>query len=155
GPSTLSLFSEYRTAGNASYTYSGDMNGDGAIGNDLIYVPKDKSEMNFQQYTSGTGASAVTFTSAQQADAWDNFIQQDDYLRSHRGQYAERGAVFMPMVFRSDFSFSQELSRSIAGLQNGLEVRIDILNVGNLLNHNWGIGQTFVTTSPLIISGSP
>ncbi len=154
GASTFSLFSEYRTAGNSSYTYSGDMNGDGAIGNDLIYIPKDKSEMNFQQYTSGSGASAVTFTSSQQADAWDKFIEQDDYLRSHRGQYAERGAVFMPMVFRSDFSFSQELSRDIAGRQNGLELRIDILNVGNLLNHNWGIGQTFVTTSPLIISGS-
>jgi Carboxypeptidase regulatory-like domain len=154
GASTFSLFSEYRTAGNASYTYSGDMNGDGAIGNDLIYIPKDKSEMNFQQYTVGTGAAAVTFTPAQQADAWDNFIQQDDYLRGHRGQYAERGGVFMPMVFRSDFSFSQALSRDIAGRQNGFELRIDILNVGNLLDHNWGIGQTFVTTSPLVISGS-
>jgi carboxypeptidase family protein len=155
GTSTVALFSEYRTQGNSSYTFSGDMNGDGATGNDLIYIPRDRSEMNFQQYSVGTGASAVTFTAAQQADAWDKFIQQDDYLRSHRGQYAERGAVFMPMVFRSDFSFTQELAQEIAGRKNGLELRIDILNVGNLLNHNWGIGRSFVTTSPLLISGSP
>lgn len=155
GATTLSLFSQYQTIGNASYVFSGDMNGDGSTNNDLIYIPRDKSEMNFQQFTTGTGASAVTFTAAQQADAWENFIQQDSYLRAHRGQYAERGGVLMPMVFRSDFSFAQELSRGIAGKQNGLEMRIDILNVGNLLNHHWGIGQTFVTTSPLIISGSP
>jgi hypothetical protein len=111
--------------------------------------------MNFQAYTVGTGATAVTFTAAQQADSWEKFIEQDAYLRSHRGQYAVRGAVFMPMVFRSDFSFSQELSRDIAGHQNGLEMRIDILNIGNLLNHGWGVGQSFVTTSPLTISGSP
>jgi hypothetical protein len=155
GTSTFSLFNEYHTAGNASYVYSGDLNGDGATGNDLIYIPKDKSEMNFQPYTVGTGASAITFTAAQQADAWDKFIEQDDYLRTHRGQYAERGGVFMPMVLRSDFSFTQELARDIAGHQNGLEMRIDILNVGNLINHHWGVGQSFVTTSPLVISGSP
>jgi hypothetical protein len=155
GPSTFSLFNEYRTQGNASYTYSGDLNGDGSTTNDLIYIPKDKSEMNFQTYTAGTGANAVTFTPAQQADAWEKYIEQDSYLSSHRGQYAQRGAVFMPMVLRSDFSFSQELSRDIAGRQNGFEMRIDILNVGNLLNSHWGVGQSFVTTSPLTISGSP
>lgn len=154
GTSTFSLFSQYQTGGNSNYTFSGDMNGDGNTGNDLIYIARDKSEMNFQQYTSGTGAAAVTFTAAQQADAWDKFIQQDSYLRAHRGQYAERGGVFMPMVFRSDFAFAQELSHNIDGRHNGLEMRIDIVNVGNLLNHHWGIGQTFVTTSPLVISGN-
>jgi len=155
GTSTFSLFSQYQTGGNSSYVMSGDLNGDGSTSNDLIYIPRDKSEMNFQQFTSGTGAAAVTFTSAQQADAWEKFIQQDEYLRTHRGQYAERGGVFMPMVFRSDFAFAQELSRNIDGRHNGLEIRIDIINVGNLLNHHWGIGQTFLTTSPLVISGSP
>ena len=35
----------------------------------------------------------------------------------------------MPMAFHADFSFSQELSRNIAGMQNGLEVRIDRLGL--------------------------
>jgi hypothetical protein len=61
----------------------------------------------------------------------------------------------MPLAFRSDFSFAQDLSRGIAGRSNGLQLRIDILNVGNLLNHSWGGGETFVSTSPLVISGSP
>ena len=155
GASTFSLFSELRTIGNASYTFSGDVNGDGATGNDLIYIPRDQSEMNFKPYTIGTGASATTFTAAVQAAAWEKFIQQDQYLRSHRGQYAERGGVMMPTVFRSDFSFSQDLSRSLSGHENGLQLRVDVLNVGNLLNHNWGTGQRFTTTQPLATSGSP
>jgi hypothetical protein len=155
GASSFSLFSQWQTQGNTSYTYSGDLNGDGSTTNDLLYIPRDKSEMNFQQYTQGTGTAAVTFTAAQQADAWEKYIEQDEYLRTHRGQYAQRGAVIMPMVFRSDFSFAQQLSRNIDGRQNGLDLRIDILNVGNLLNHNWGVGSTFLTTSPLVVSGSP
>ena len=46
------------------------------------------------------------------------------------------------------------MARDFAGHQNGLEMRIDILNVGNMINHHWGIGQSFVTTSPLLISGN-
>ena len=154
GNSTVSLFSEMQTIGRASYVYSGDLNGDGGFSNDLLYVPASIAEMNFQTYTTGSGASAVTFTADQQAQAWEAYIQQDEYLRSHRGQYVERNGVQMPMVFRSDLSFSQDLTRSFGGRVNGLQFRIDILNVGNLLNHNWGIGQRFVTTSPLIVPSS-
>lgn len=150
GTSTLSLFSEWQTIGRASYTYFGDLNGDGGSTNDLIYIPKDMSEMNFQTFTS----SGVTFTAQQQAQAWENFIQQDEYLRTHRGQYAERNGVQMPMVFRTDLSFAQDLAPRLAGRANGLQLRIDILNVGNLLNRNWGIGQRFVTTQPLISRGA-
>ena len=52
---------------------------------------------------------ARAFTAADQATAWETFIQQDDYLKSHRGQYAQRNAVFLPLVKRADFSIQQEL----------------------------------------------
>jgi hypothetical protein len=90
GTTSFSLFSQYQTLGNASYAYSGDLNGDGSTTYDLIYIPRNESEMNFQQYTQGTGTSAVTFTAQQQADAWEKYIEQDAYLRSHRGEYAQR-----------------------------------------------------------------
>ena len=35
----------------ASYVFAGDMNGDGAVGNDLIYIPQNTSEMNFVAFT--------------------------------------------------------------------------------------------------------
>lgn len=150
GATTFSLFWEGYTQGNGSYVFSGDLNGDGGTSNDLIYIHNNKSEMNFQEYTT----SGVTFTAAQQADAWEAYINQDDYLKNNRGKYAERGGVFMPMVFRADFSIIQEVFAELFGKRNALQFRIDLLNVGNLLNKDWGIGDRFVSTSPLIARGA-
>ncbi len=50
---SVSVFFEGYTQGNTSYTFSGDANGDGGTSNDLLYIPRDQSEMNFQTYTSG------------------------------------------------------------------------------------------------------
>ncbi len=148
GATTVSVFWEGRTIGNASYRFSGDLNGDKGFSNDLIYIPKDQSEMNFKDLTKTTTAPA--FTAQEQADAWEKYIKQDDYLNANRGKYAERGAVFMPMVFRADLSITQEVFTELFGKRNSLQIRADILNFTNLLNKNWGLSQRFVTTQPLV-----
>jgi hypothetical protein len=150
GNTSVSVFWEGRTLGNASYVFGGDLNNDGGTANDLIYIPATKEEMNFQQYT----ASGKTFTAAEQANAWEAYIQQDKYLSANRGKYAERGAVIMPMVYRADLSFAQQLFTNIKGKKNALEFRVDVLNLGNLLDSDWGIGQTFNTTQPLVVPSS-
>ena len=142
GATTLSLFFDAHTNGNTSYTFAGDMNGDGAS-NDLIYIPRDISEMRFQQFTCNPPAcqTATVFTAADQANAFEAFIRQDDYLRNHRGQYAQRNAVFLPLVKRADLSIQQEIFTDVARRRNSLQIRADIVNVGNLLNKHWGVGQ--------------
>ncbi len=147
---TVSAFWEARTIGNGSYTFTGDLNGDGGTSNDLIYIPRDTSEMNFQQYVAG----GRTYTSAEQAAAWESYITADKYLSKHRGQYAERGAVWLPMVRRLDFSVGQEIFANLAG-RNAFQVRLDIQNFGNLLNKNWGVSQRIVlSTQPLSAQGA-
>jgi hypothetical protein len=146
GGTTVSLFWEGYSLGTASYTFSGDLNGDGSTSNDLIYIPRDASEMNFEQFT----ASGRTFTVAEQQAAWEAFIQQDKYLSANRGKYAERNGVRLPMVFRADLSIAQDVFTNISGTRNGLQFRVDFLNIGNLLNKNWGVSQSLVTTTPLI-----
>jgi hypothetical protein len=123
--------------------FSGDLNGDGGTSNDLIYIPRDVSEMNFQAFTSGSR----TFTAAEQAAAWEAYIQQDSYLSKHRGQYAERGGVFLPMVWRTDLSITQDLFRNAGNRRHELSFRADILNFLNLLNSDWGTGQRLVATA--------
>ena len=150
GATTVSLFYDAVTIGNGSYTYSGDLNGDGNSSNDLIYVPKNKSEMNFVQYT----ASGVTFTPDQQADAWEAYINQDKYLSSRRGQYAERAGTFLPMVFRADVSVVQEVFADLLEKKQTLQFRLDILNIGNLINKSWGGSQRFVSNQQLIVSST-
>ncbi len=151
GNTSVSLFWESRTIGNASYVFGGDMNGDGGTANDLLYIHKNTGEMNFQQYTVTVSGQPVTFTAQQQAEAWEAYIQQDEYLSANRGKYAERGAVIMPMVSRADFTFAQQLFTNINGKRNTLEFRVDILNVGNLINQDWGLGKTFNSTQPLVV----
>lgn len=157
GNTKLSIFAEKRTPGNGNYTYTGDLNGDGTSGNDLIYIPANTSEMNFQTYTQAAVSvggvvrtPARTFTAQEQAEAWERFIQQDEYLSKHRGEYAERNGVFLPGVFRIDASAEQELFTSIAGRRNALSVRVDVLNFTNLLNSDWGINRFMRTTQPLL-----
>jgi len=150
GATSFSFFWEARNAGNTSYTYSGDLNGDGGTSNDLLYIPRDQSEMNFQTFTQG----GRTYTAAEQAAAWDAYISADQYLSRNRGRYAERGAVFLPFVNRIDFSVAQDLFTNIAGTRHSLQFRADILNFGNLLNKDWGVAQRLVSNAPLVVPSS-
>lgn len=149
GASSISTFWETRTWGNASWLFSGDRNGDGATNNDLIYIPKDTSEMNFQQYT----ASGTTFTVADQQAAFENIIQGDKYLSSHRGQYAERNAAFLPFVTKVDVSFKQEAFIKTGNWKHHFQFSANVLNFGNLLNKNWGIGKAFTANQILVPAG--
>jgi len=145
GTTSVSVFWEARTIGNTSYLFSGDMNGDTATNNDLIYIPRDASEMNFSQFVVG----ARTYTAAEQTAAFDAYIQQDKYLNAHRGEYAERGAVFLPILKRADLSLTQDLYANIKGKKNAFQFRLDITNFGNLLNHNWGVSQRIIRNAIL------
>jgi outer membrane receptor protein involved in Fe transport len=158
GNTTISTFLENFTLGNTSYLFGGDLNGDGGT-NDLIWVPENQSQMNFAQqtFTSGTfrgtacsSGTPCVYTPAQQAADWDAYINQDPYLRSRRGQYAERGGLILPTVTRMDLSVSQDLSALIAGKKNSLQVRLDILNFTNMINSDWGLAKFVVNNQPLI-----
>jgi outer membrane receptor protein involved in Fe transport len=153
GATTISLYGDAYSFGRESYIFSGDLNGDGAT-NDLIYIPRDASEMNFEQYTFGSGATARTFTVAEQQAAWEAFIQKDKYLSANRGKYAERNGVRRPMVFRADLSIVQDVFTNISGTRNGLQFRVDFLNFTNLVNKDWGVSQRLTTNTPLIARGA-
>jgi hypothetical protein len=149
GSTSVSMFWERRhntvgpSSSRLSYVFAGDMNGDSFSGNDLIYIPKSTSEMNFQAFTSGTR----TFTPEEQAAAFDAYINQDPYLKKHRGQYAERNGLVLPLFNSMDLSITQDLFRDIGGTRNAFQIRFDITNFGNLLNHDWGVAQRPVATA--------
>lgn len=152
GATSVSAFWESRSGLNTSYVFGGDLNGDGGTSNDLIYIPKDASEMNFANITTSSGT--VRFTPADQAAAFDAFIAQDPYLSKHRGEYARRGAIYLPFVHRMDLGLSQDVFVKWGGQQHKFQFRADILNFGNFLNKNWGISQDFVTNQPLVTTSS-
>jgi Carboxypeptidase regulatory-like domain len=141
----ISLFGQMQNQGRFSYTYTGDMNGDNVTGNDLIYVPRNQSEMNF----SVNGA----FTVQQQKDAFDAYINQDEYLSKRRGKYAERNGALQPNLARFDLSVKLELFRNIGGNRNTIQLTGDIFNVGNLINSKYGVSDFVNTFNPLAANG--
>ena len=145
GGTTVSAFWEARPSAQnfttrASYVFNGDMNGDGLAGNDLIYIPRDAAEMNFVPFAVGTR----TFTAAEQAAAFEAYINQDPYLSKHRGEYAVRGGLRMPMFARMDLSVVQDVFRNLGGARNAGQIRFDVTNFGNLVNSDWGVSQRLV-----------
>lgn len=146
---SLSLVYEGSAAGRFSYTYSTDFNRDGANA-DLIYIPKDASEITFVAQTIGTGANAVTYTPQQQSDAFFAYIDQDKYLSSRKGQYAERNGAVIPWRNQFDVKFLQDIFANVKGKRNTLQLSVDVFNIGNLLNNEWGV-QKIVNNSNILV----
>ena len=110
-----------------SFCYSNDMNGDG-INNDLMYIPKDDTE--------------ISFTNPADAAAFWAFVDQDKYLKSHKGKYAEAYAARAPWSNRFDFRLAQDISFKAAGQKHTFQILFDLMNVGNLFNSKWGIWKS-------------
>jgi hypothetical protein len=118
-----------------SFIYAGDVNGDGQGGNDLIYIPQDQSEIRLEAFTDNNGLHTV----AEQWAALDAFIGQDDYLSEHRGEIAERFGLLNPWYNTADLRVLQDFALNVGGRRHALQLSFDILNVGNLINSDWGV----------------
>ncbi len=133
---SIGLTFEAANGGTASYTYNGDLNNDGLTTNDLVYIPKDQSDIVLE-----TVNAADTRTAAVIWGQLNTYINQDPYLSTRRGQYAERNGLLFPFYKRLDLNFTQDFMAKVAGKINTLRFTLDIFNFGNLLNKNWGISK--------------
>lgn len=129
-----------------SYFVAGDLNGDRVRDNELVYVPKVAAEVKFLPLTVGTH----TYTDIEQQTAFDAFINQDPYLSERRGQYAERNGLVLPFLHRFDFSIAQDFFVKVKEQKNTFQVRLDVLNAGNLVNDSWGVSQR--ATAPALLN---
>jgi hypothetical protein len=125
-----------------NYVHSSDFNGDGSSSNDLLYIPKSKDELVFQDFTKTTNKVKTTFTAAEQQTAFWDFINQDKYLKNHKGQYAKAYDATLPWLHRFDLKVSQDLKIKVGKYLNTLQFSVDILNFGNMLNDKWGVTKT-------------
>ena len=162
GGTTVSLGMVSASGGKISYTTSTDMNGDGQIFNDLIYVPYTYTTTNFLArtvtYKLSDGITYTkTFSAADQAAAFQTYIDNHPYLSTRRGQYAERNGGQFPWLTRFDFSAEQDFFVKTGGKSektNIIRLRLDIINASNLINNSWGVGYVSTTNSPLVFSSA-
>lgn len=134
-----------------SFLYAGDVNGDG-YNNDLIYIPRNQNEIILVPYVDAGGN---TISAAQQWSALNAFIEQDDYLKDHRGEIAERFGAVNPWWWNIDFRFMQDFAFLLSGSKHTFQLSVDILNLPNLLNSEWGVRKiaSSAATSPLELAG--
>ena len=125
--------------GRYSYTYTKNIVGDNGAKN-LIYVPASQDELHFKDYDyKDVNGVMQTYTAAEQAQDFWNYVENSKYLKSRKGMYAERNGLIGPWVNQIDFRVFQNFYIPIKnGQKNTIQVALDIRNVGNLFNKNWG-----------------
>jgi hypothetical protein len=131
-----------------SYYYAGDINRD-TWNNDLIYVPKNIDDIVLVPQANSTIGGVVYTDTRTEQEIWnqlDAFISQDDYLSKHRGETVERNGCLMPWTHQFDLRLTQDFYLDVKGKRNTLELTLDVLNVGNLLNSDWGVYKSVVKT---------
>ncbi|UZD21843.1 carboxypeptidase regulatory-like domain-containing protein [Algoriphagus halophytocola] len=134
---TLGVYYTGGSQGRFSYSYGNDLNGDG-VNADLIYLPANSAEINFVDIEDD---GVVQFTAEQQRTAFDQYVANND-LEQYRGDYIPRNGLVMPWLSRFDIRVLQDVFTNIGERRNTLQLSLDIVNFGNLLNKDWGIQQT-------------
>jgi len=135
---TFTAFYEGLSGQPLTYIYGQgrDVNNDGNTGNDLLYVPtnvRDASQIVLVRSSATDTRSVATIQ-----DQLDAYIENDPYLRSHRGQVVERFAARLPWTHELDIRVAQDFNFMAGGKKNTIQITFDIFNLGNLLNQNWG-----------------
>jgi len=132
---TFSLVYQGYQQGRWTYTYSNDLNGDG-VSSDIMYVPASETDITFVNYTPTGG---TTMTAADQAAAFWNYVNENEYLKSRIGDYAERYGEVRGWMHRFDAKILQDVFTNFGtDRKYTLQVSLDVLNVGNMINDSWG-----------------
>ena len=130
---TVGLIYQGQSGSPYSLVYSGDINGDNGPGNDLIFIPTDEQvdQMKFSVTKEGK-------TVDQQRADLKQWLATTRYVKDHRGEYFERYGDNLPFESHFDFHFGQKFGIRTGKYVHALELTLDIMNVANLLNKDWG-----------------
>ena len=120
------FYETWRGGYNYSYMYVNDLNGDN-YNYDALYIPKTIDELEFKSWDD-------------KKRFWE-YVNNDSYLRSHKGEYAEGYSVYSPWVHRLDFRYTHDFKIKLGKTTNTLQLNFDIKNVLNLFNSSWGVSK--------------
>ena len=124
------IYEAWRGGYNYSYMLANDMNGDG-YNYDALYIPTDKEIAD----------NEFRFASTDDRDRFVAYVNNDKYLSSRKGEYAEAYSVYSPWVHRVDLSYKHDFKVKIGETVNKLQLSLDVKNVLNLFNSSWGVSK--------------
>ncbi|WP_217447777.1 TonB-dependent receptor [Maribellus comscasis] len=124
------IYEGWRGGANYSYMTVNDINSDG-YNYDAIYVPTDEEVTN----------NEFRFVSADDQTRFMDYVHGNDYLKDQQGKYAEAYSVYSPWVHRVDFNYKHDFSLKAGNNEHKLQLSLDIKNVMNLFNSDWGVAK--------------
>ncbi len=134
--SRINLFYEAWRGGSVySYMYDNDINGDN-YNYDVMYIPKDDTE--------------IKFSSEDDRIRYWEFANNDKYLSSHKGEYAEAYSVYSPWTHRFNLRYTHDIKIKVGNSTNTLQFNFDFMNIANLFNSKWGVSKVM---NPSLKSG--
>ena len=93
-----------------------------------MYIPANDSEINFK-------------TDDDRKAFWA-YVDQDNYLKNHKGQYAEAYSARAPWTHRFDLRLMEEFQFKVGNAKHAIQLSFDFMNIGNLFNSKWGVQKT-------------
>ena len=124
----VGLFYEGRSGRPFSYIFYNDINGDSASTNDLFYVPAGPGDV---QWVGGTAMEQAFF---------DWMDKEAPELQRYRGKVAPANSFRSGWTNTFDLRVSQDIPLFFG--HKG-EIALDVMNVGNLLNKDWGLIEDY------------
>ena len=112
-------------------------NGDSRSGNTLLYIPTDAE------------LEAMNFSSKADKLKFKDWIENDEYASEHRGEFAERNSNLAPWENQFDLHIAQDFFY-LKNRGSKISLVFDILNVANLLNHDWGTCYSNTTACQIL-----
>ncbi|HEX8715546.1 MAG TPA: TonB-dependent receptor [Gemmatimonadaceae bacterium] len=131
------------------YVVNGDINGDGFSLNDPIYIPTDATDPTQMQFATTT-FNGQTVTAAQQAAAFNKFINSNPCLNRQRGHIMSRNSCTTPWTNLVNLAVRQSFG---AGRFQNFSLELEVFNFLNLLNNNWGQQQTVLFSGSQTLLG--
>lgn len=117
-----------------------DFNGDKYEGNSLMYIPTQDE------------LAKMSFAKEEDRAKFGEWIENDSYAKNNRGKFAPRNSNLAPWENHFDLHLAQDFFYSNDKSQK-VSLTFDIMNVGNLLNKNWGTSYGLAyNVTPLAVS---
>jgi hypothetical protein len=120
----ISLFYTAFSGGAYSYFYSNDLNGDG-LATDLMYIPNSVNDLKW--------------VSDDDMNAFKTYMDNDPYLSTHKGQYAEAYAGRSPWTHLLDARIAKTFKKTIGKTTHCFELSVNADNILNMINSSWGL----------------
>jgi hypothetical protein len=140
---TITLQYLGRSASPFSYVYSGStmVRDDGNTGGyELVYIPRPE-ELAAMQFLPLIRQGKF-YAPEQQKQALENYIRENDYLSTHRGQYAARNGSRLSFTHTINIKLIHDIALKITGHLYRFQLNASLFNLGNLIDPGWGLASS-------------